>query len=677
MQQSHGMAWYQTALWIHLILAGWLSGAVQDDTPTEPDDPIERVESQATLDIPDSDQDLTDLSLEDLMNIEVISVTRGENDTLFRAPAALYVIRDEDIRRNGFLTIPEQLRTVPGLFVGRIDGNKWAISAREQASRFSQHMLVQMDGRTLFTPLFSGVYWEEKDYVLEDIDRIEVVRGPGATLWGSNAINGIINIVSKPARETQGLLFKIGGGTEYSGFSTLRYGGQWDEGAFRLYGKYMETDQTANMNSRYSDDSGLGQGGFRIDWDGQENMRFTLQGDAFRGRFSENWSVPDVLAGTNVIYPIDATNEGWNLLGRLNQTYSDVAQGTLQMYYDYTGTHTPLPGDDLETQVHIVDFDYQFNYMFTEEHKLVAGLGYRHEWDQFQRSSKIYFIDDEMAFDIYTGFVQDTIPLIDKQLYLTLGTKLEYNEYTDLEYQPSARLAWMPDDKQTVWASVSRAVGLPGSIQKYGRVAVQAIMPGVVMRFRGSDDIQYEEVLAWELGYRIMPRQNLTFDFAAFYNQYDRLIAFKEVGFLYYEVTNTKSGDIYGFEASTQWQPTDYWRLASSYSIQDIQYDDPDTGFEDDVPTNQVKMQSWVDITPEVEWNTGLYYYDNIAGLGVPAHTIMNTGVTWHMNPNADLAIWGQNLLDNQHPEFGADPYIGSVNSEIQRGIYASLTLRF
>ncbi|MRR07522.1 MAG: TonB-dependent receptor, partial [Deltaproteobacteria bacterium] len=392
---------------------------------------------------------LSELGLEDLMNIQVTSVSKKEQK-LSDAAAAVFVVTREDIRRSGATSIPEVLRMVPGIQVARLDANKWAVSARGFNDRFADKLLVLMDGRTVFTPLFSGVYWDVQDTMLEDIDRIEVVRGPGAALWGANAFNGVINIITKHSQETQGGLLSAGGGTEERGFGGARFGGRvGDDTYYRLYAKYFSRDAGVDASGdRGEDDWSVLRGGFRVDSDLSANDSVTVQGDIYRGKEGETYTIPLLIPPFSRTFDWDTDIAGSNILSRWTRTLSDTADMTLQLYYDRTERDMAIIGEDRDT----IDVDFQNRFKCGSRHEIVWGWGYRFSHESITNKVAITFAPNRRSDNLYSFFAQDDISLIEDRLRLVLGSRFEHNEFTGWEIQPNIRLIWTPDYRQTVWA---------------------------------------------------------------------------------------------------------------------------------------------------------------------------------------------------------------------------------
>ncbi len=514
------------------------------------------------------DLDVFALSLEELMSIEVISATRTPGQDVFSSPAAIYVITPEDISRSGLLSLPELMRMVPGVHVGQIDGNKWAITARGLNDRFGRMMLVQTDGRTIYSPEFSGVYWEAQDMVFQDLERIEVIRGPGGTLWGANAVHGIINIVSKPAHETQGTLVSGNLGTEERGSGTVRYGGKLDSDTFfRVHAKHTERDKTDTYGTKYDDDTELSSCGFRIDHDSPNNQMVTLQGDYYNSSYGSIQKSADLATGTNPILSTDVEMEGGNVLGRWCRGVSEISDMQLQMYYDWNVQEDPHPAIKGYNRTGIFDLDFQHNLTLNNRHKIVWGIGYRMVRGHFRDTPKTTFDPSSRSDDTYSGFIQDSITLIPDCLEFFIGTKLEDNDYTGFEYQPNARLVWTPTNKHVFWSSIARSVRVPNYINKYLDfiVTVLPVPSDSAVRILGNRDMDAEEILAYELGYRVQLTKQLSLDIATFFNEYDNAQSASLVNPndpLTLRWNNDQEGESKGVELSVNWQVVDQWRLS-------------------------------------------------------------------------------------------------------------------
>jgi len=632
--------------------------------------------------------DLTELSLEDLMNIEVTSVGK-KAQKLSEAAAAVFVITQEDIRRSGATSIPEALRMVPGLQVAKIDANKWAITARGFNGRFANKLLVLVDGRSVYTPLYSGVFWENIDTVLEDIDRIEVIRGPGASLWGANAVNGVINIITKPAAETQGVLASGIVGTEETGTVSLRYGGSLgDKTPFRIYMKGFERDKAVDADGDdTADDWRYLRGGFRLDHQANSQDLITLQGDIFDGANGETISAATLAPPYNTTFNNDHREKGYNVLARWTRTFSDASEISLQTYYDRNEHQLHLTTAEVDT----LDFDFQHRFPIGKRNDITWGLGYRQHWDDF---TVPVVAPGSRDYGIASAFLQDDISFFDKRLRFTLGSKIEYNEFTQTEVQPTARVLWRPNSKHSLWASVSRAVRTP-SRGENDSIALSAVVPPsaetgflpVAAYFIGSDDYDSEELIAYEIGYRVQATPKLMLDAALYYNDYkdlrqtingtatpDSLPPSHLILPIY--ITNGVEGKVYGLEVAADWHPTDWSRIQVAYTWMDVDIEkNASTSNIELDPDYQLSLRASFDLP----WNLGFdVWYRHVDELSadIDGYDAVDARLSWKYGDNLEISVVGQNLFDSQRLEFIPEA-LDSVPTEVERGIYGKIVWRF
>lgn len=642
--------------------------------------------------------DLMEMDLESLMKIEVTSVSKRP-EKLSDAAAAIYVITGEDIRRSGVTSIPEALRLAPGMEVAKQDSHTWAISSRGFNDEFANQLLVLIDGRSVYTPLFAGVYWDVQDLPLEDINRIEVIRGPGASLWGANAVNGVINITTKKAKDTQGLLVSGGAGNEERGFATVRYGGQVGEHAFyRVYAKYFDRDDSALPDGSSANDSwSMLRGGFRFDWEPTTQNLFTLQGDIYTGYENQTVTVPSLAPPYSAALTDKVKMSGGNLLGRWNRQFSENSDLAFKVYYDRTERDRVVFDERRDT----LDLDLQHHFQLGDRQDIVVGLGYNITTDELKNTFAVAFDPAHRTASLYSAFVQDEIELMRDKLRLTLGTKVEHNDYTGWEFQPNARLSLSITEKQTAWFAASRAISTPSRAEDDIRINRQAFPPGVagplpalVSQF-GSRGMDSKELIALELGYRIQPHERVTLDLATFYNFYDRQRSL-EPGTPYveptpapphivvpYTIDNRIKGEVFGAELASGFQPTDWWRLRANFTAWSIQLhkkagsNDPILeGAEDDSPNYQVGVRSLMDLPCHLELDLGFRYVDALQNRDVPSYTACDARLSWRPHRNWEFSIVGQNLFDPQHKEF-APSYIQTQTTEVQRSFFGKITFRF
>ncbi|MFG0249316.1 MAG: TonB-dependent receptor plug domain-containing protein [Phycisphaeraceae bacterium JB051] len=602
-----------------------------------------------------AEEDFAEMDLDALMNVEVSSVTKGKGMKLSDAPGAISVITEEDIARSGHQSIPELLRLVPGLHVARINASNWAISARGFNGPYNNKMLVLMDGRSLYTPLFSGVYWDSQDYVLEDLKSVEVIRGPGGTLWGANAVNGVINITTKEAKDTQGLLFSQSAGTEDLSNTSVRYGGKLDDDSyFRVYGKYQMTDDgnLAGTNTDHYDEWKRGQFGFRTDsYTGANHL--TLQGDYYNGDFD------DASGGIT-------DTDGGNFIARLTHDFSEDSSLQLQFYYDYVHR-----GDtSLGQERHTLDFDLQHNFTMGDgKHNIIWGLNYHWTKDSILPTYVapgvpfMAFNSNNASDNTFSAFVQDTMTLVDDKLFFTIGTKIEHNDYTGVEVQPSARLSWRIKDGHTLWSAISRAVRTPSRVEEGFFAPAFPII--------GNPDLESTNVMAYEGGYRISFAKNLSLDLAAYFNKYENQIGSTSTS----SYSNDVYSEAYGIESTITWQVEENLKLIGNYTFQDVESHGPNSaGNEGTSPRNQFSVRAYYDLNDNLAINSALYWYDNVPNVNISSFFRYDIGLTWKPKDNIEVSIWGQNLADDSHPEY-TNALGGS--GEIESDVYGKVAITF
>ena len=612
---------------------------------------------------PPSSATLKKLSLEDLMNLEVTTVSR-RSEKLTEAASAIQVITEEDIRRSGATSLPEALRLAPNLQVAQVDSRQWAISARGFNNGLANKLLVLMDGRTVYTPLFAGVFWDVQDTMMEDIDRIEVISGPGSTLWGANAVNGVINVITKSAKDTQGTLLTAGGGTELRDFGGARYGGKLGENVyFRLYGKYFDRDSSVLPNGRdATNDWSMGQGGFRLDWLPQGGDTVTLQADGYSGNMEQ------AALG-------DTTVNGQNVLGRWTHPLKEESDLTVQTYWDRTLRR--IPGSFTE-EINTYDLDVQHRFPLGQRQNVIWGGGYRLMPDKISSTSPsgFAFLPPERNLQLFSSFLQDEIAIIPERVKLTLGTKLEHNDYSGFEVEPGARLAWTPDQRQTIWGAISRAVRSPSRVDK------DLFLSTPPLAVAGGPDFGSETLIAYELGYRVRPHDRLSLSLATFYNDYSDIRSLSTNASSHNALVfeNDNRADEWGAELSGNYQATDWWRLRGGYTflykrthVKPGASDINRGRAEGNDPQNQFLLQSMVDLPHQIELDWVLRYVDTLPQPKVSSYFSLDARLSWRPVHNLELAIVGQNLLDKRHAEFGA----AAARQEIERSVYGKVTWRF
>jgi iron complex outermembrane receptor protein len=637
-----------------------------------------------------STESLKKLSIEELMDVEVTTVSRSV-ERLGSAAAAIAVVTNEDIRRSGATTIAETLRGVPGLHVARRNSNSWAIASRGFSSINSEKLLVLSDARSLYTPLVSGVAWDVQDYLLQDIDRIEVIRGPGAALWGSNAVNGVINIITKHSRDTQDLYMEAAAGDLDEVLAGVRYGGTLgDRGHFRVFAKYSERDGTYHPGRESDDNWDLAQVGVRGDFDLSARDALMVQAATYDGEVGQLAPAITVIGRPGPTGQLTSSLRGGHVLGRWVRTIDEHSLWRVRLYYDRTRRDDPSFLDELDT----IDFDVQNGFALFDRHSILWGLNYRYT-DHRNVGAGLFNLEPGTSRDrVISGFVQDQIALADG-LRLTVGTKLEDNDFSGFEVQPSVRLAWDVTPAHMVWGSISRAARIPTRVER--DIAVEVTPPGSDPQalLLGSREFDSEELIAYEAGYRWHASSRLSVDIATYYNRYDGLVSL-EFGDPYLgsdgrtvlpiENTNLTDGTAHGIEALVTYAPRENWRLSAIYSFTKLSLDprgmDVNRGefYEGATPRHQAGLRSLLDLPRGVQFDLHFYYVDELerlpdidTGEGIDAYTKLDVRLGWQATEQLELSIVGQNLLDNRHIEFGTP----EARGEIERNVYAKVTWGF
>jgi len=645
----------------------------------------------------DEAERLLSLSLEDLMELEVTSAFR-KPQSLKEIPAAVYVVTSEDIRRSGASSIPEILRMVPGVNVAKIDNGNWAVSIRGFNGVFADKLLVLMDGRTLYSPLFSGTFWDVQDTVLEDIDRIEVIRGPGASCWGSNAVNGVINIITKDARSTKGGLLTVGGGSLEKGFGTARYGFDIGElGAVRFYAKAQKIGDQKDMKGNDAwDDREMVRAGFRSDLEFLDSD-FTLQGDIYTGQGTSKINMFNIVYTDRDSMEPDIPVSGGNILARLVHTTDAGHELRFRFYYDRASRkYDRIGAEDRDT----IDLEFRHRFDLLGFNEFSWGGSYRHTWDElkFCSCTKVGFFDPKKRKDdFFSFFVQNEAGFLDDSLRLLLGVRFDSSTYSSLDIEPTARLLYEIDPRQSVWLSVSKATRSPSRYNHDARWVIGATrVPGYPMpaiyAYIGDDSFDSEKLLALESGYRVSFSKSLSVDLSLFANFYDHLFTGKHTspvfhyGYLLIPIKpeNDGKGETYGLEITGNYKPKDWWRLELSYSYMDYHYwiDDnhrDDSGLSADymvTPRHMVSFRSNLDLTETLEIDLWLRYIGNISYYDIPDYTGLDIRLGWHPVKGLELSVVGKDLLDPHHPEY-IDNFLHIQQTEIPRSVYGKVTWHF
>lgn len=601
--------------------------------------------------------DLKKLSLEELMDVKVTSVSRRP-EKLAEVASAIQVITQQDIRRSGATSIPEALRLAPNLQVAQLNSSAWIISARGFNAVFSNKLLVMIDGRTVYSPLFAGVFWDVQHVLLEDVERIEVISGPGGTAWGANAVNGVINIITKRASETQGFYATVGMGTHLRKNAAVRYGGKiGSDLSYRVYGLYTERDHTTLVNETDNSDAwSFGQGGFSLDWQASESDRV-----AAHANFN---------AGSHENQPSVSTLDGQNILGHWTHDFSETSTLVVRAYYDRTWRRD-VPST-ISDQAETYDLDIDHSFSKGARHNIVWGVGYRFIRDETDNSTPIIgLVPKSRDMPLYSAFIQDEISLAGDRLRLIVGTKLQHNVFSDFELQPSGRLAWS-GKHYTLWTAVSRAVRAPSRIDvDYHLPTYPVPPPGPSVA--GGPNFTSEKLMAYELGYRLQPVQGSFFSVAAFYNSYDDLYSVEALpGTLTFQIQNGTTGRSGGVELSGQMQVKDWWRVRGGYSYfykelankPGHTYDYSDLGNDAE---NRVMLQSMLDLPANFQFDLTFRYIGALPKPEIPEYMTFDARLAW-VGRSVEFAVIGRNLREDRHQEFSA---------YIPRNIYGTIACRF
>lgn len=615
------------------------------------------------------------------MKIEVTSASRKE-EPLNRVPAAIFVLTRDDLRRSGATSIPEALRLVPGMDVARLDSNRWAVSARGFMGQFANKMLVLIDGRSVYTPLFSGVWWDEVDVPFDDIERIEVIRGPGAAMWGSNAVNGVINIITRDSSNTQGALVSAAGGNQDRAMSYARYGGALDDGTWRLWGKYFDRASTDVVTGASAeDDWQMGSGGFRADLLLDAADKLLIEADAHNGEVHNRLFVPSRSAPFQTVTRNLSEISGWSVLSRWTRKTGATSELQLQSYVDGTSRDAGIIVEDRTNE----SIDLQHRFMPFENNEMIWGLSYRSTRADTQGSFVLSLGDNHRTDNLFGAFVQDEVDLVPDRWKFTLGSKLENNDYTGWELQPNVRLTFTPDDKQTVWASVSRAVRTPSQVEDDVRL-VQTFTPGApnqVVTLFGNHDLEAEQLTAYELGYRVQPTERLSFDLATFYNEYANLITF-EAGTPFLSggdliiplvAQNSTQGHAYGAELAADWAVLSDTRLRLGYSFIDLTVDNTPTAPSvegSSVPRDQVQMRVQHDLNQNTELDFTLMYVDSMKNGNIEDYIRADTRVEWRPSTHMGLTLGVQNIFHDGQVESHTEQF--ELSSKSRTAFYLKAT---
>jgi iron complex outermembrane receptor protein len=631
------------------------------------------------------------------MNIQVTSVSKTQQ-ALSQAASAIFVITPEDILRSGAANIPDLLRMVPGIDVAQINANTWAVTSRGFNGRFSNALLVLVDGRTVYSPTFGGVFWDALDLPLEDIARVEVIRGPGGSVWGSNAVNGVINIITKKSSDTPGALVVAGGGNTQQGFGTLQYGGRAGKGTdYSVFAKYLNEDHQPDAAGQEGGDGWhMLRGGFRVDTVATSRDTFMIKGDLYTAR--EGTPTTTILSVTSPAQqPIEllVNLSGGYLQGVWNHVFSPQSDTSLQISYDRY-TRNDLLREDRGT----LAVDFQHHMSRWNRQNIVWGFTYRDSNSTTMGNFRISLNPPDVNTQLFSGFFQDEIALLPNRVFLTVGTKVEHNYYSGVALMPSLRLAWTPRPSQTVWMALSKVDRTPSALDASIRSDVSGFPgPGGVpalVALIGNPDVGDESLIAYELGYRSVPIKQLSIDFTTYYNDYNHQDTV-EPGAPFFENTpspphlvipltyqNLMHGESHGAEVALNWQATDRWSLSPGYAFEQIHMHlDPtsqDTtsvmGKQGSSPVNSAQLRSHILLGHGLTSDTSVYFVDRLSDPREPSYTRLDTQITWQIRESLSIGFVGQNLVKDHHEEF-VDSTASASTTMIKRSAYAKLVWRF
>jgi iron complex outermembrane receptor protein len=654
--------------------------------------PVAANDSASAMSDQSSQGSLKQLSLEQLGNLEVTTASKAPQQ-VWKTAAAIYVITQDDIRRSGYTTIPEVLRLAPGVEVARIDSNKWSVGIRGFGSRLSRSVLVLIDGRSVYSTLLTGTYWEVQDTVMEDIDRIEVIRGPGGTVWGPNAVDGVINIITKNSKDTQGALVSAGTGNFESGFASVRYGGNNSNGlSYRFYAKGFDRNHEHHSDGNNYDAWRAAQGGFRVDWAKSPRDSFTLQGDGYDEGAGETVSLVNYTPPYSQIVTGTEYLSGGNVLARWTRTFREGDDIQLQAYYDRTNRYEPNFGDLRNT----FDVDYLQRLHVGSRNHISWGLGARaSHGTELEVTPALFFSPNGRTDQLDTAFFQDSLSVVPERLTLELGTKFLHTNYTGLQLEPSGRILWTPSDTETIWGAVTHAVRTPSDAERdfylSGFIGTQANGTPFFARFNANPNFQSEQLDGYELGVRRLFGASLYADVTGFFNEYYNLFSEDITGSAFVEDTpppthlllpaefgNGLQGSTTGVEIAPQWKPTSFWTLKGSYSFLHMVLrrgpGSQDIGtapiVEGSSPQHQVIAQSQLDLPRHFALDFTYRYVSSLRSQSIAAYSTGDVRLGWSLGRHYELSIVGRNLFQPYHVEYASDP---APNVAINRSVFARL----
>jgi iron complex outermembrane receptor protein len=635
-----------------------------------------------------SQRDLGEASLEELLNTKITSVSKKEQK-LSQAAAAVFVINQDDIRRSGATSIPDLLRMAPGVEVAQINANRWAVSIRGYNYAYANKVLVLIDGRSVYTGTFSGVIWDQVGMPVEEIERIEVIRGPGGSVWGANAVNGVINIVTRSSQDTKGGMVALGGGSSVTNDDTVRYGGDLGRsGSYRVFGRYSRTSDFDAAGGVHAGDSwDRKQGGFRTDWTLSPRTSLAVEGNYYYNHGGQALTGSLFAAQPGQLLESGFFAQGGDVGAQWKHTLAGGAEESLQLYYtawDRTEQSTPVSDRSL-------DVEYQNHFHLGNRHDLVGGLGYRRDTGTLTGSGWIRFAPPTRTDNLVSGFFQDEIAL-GSAVRLTIGSKFEHNSYTGFEFEPTLRLAWAATPKSTLWASANRAIAQPGQYETsitavVGSVPLDSNTSALIWLY-GNPRLHAEEFRDCELGYRNQFARNVSLDLATFVGSYHSLVALQaepmkvipQPGGVQIQfptvIANTDKSFTYGGEMSVNWDVNQRWRLSTSYSLYQVSSVNtgakflPGVGLSTD-PKHIIETHSRLDLPGRLEFDQWLWWTSELAANKIPSHTRVDVRLGRRLGESAEIGITGQNLTRPRFVEFGDS--FGFAGTANPRSVFGQL----
>lgn len=627
-------------------------------------------------DITHEQQKILEMDINQLLQVDVIVTSASKKpQKIHKTASAIFVITQEDIRRTGAVNIMEALRIAPGVQVAKVSQNTYAISVRGFNSRSgADKLLVLIDGRSIYSIGDQGVFWIGQDVMMEDLDRIEVIRGPGASLWGSNAVNGVINIITKNSAITQGNLLATGTGTEEKGFASYRYGNKLENGlTYRAYGKFRDRDDGVDgVGNKGFDEKQMGQLGFRADWQKNPKNHFTAQGDMYYlDSDVEFKSIFLDLSKRNQVVKTGLVQKGANFLTRWNRELEDNSNFKLQFYYDRVGRDA---GSFVRNELQKADLEFQYNFSYENKHEISWGLNYQYQ--DYNYDGHVLLIETERS-NLAGMFVHDEIELTPDKWSLILGARIEHNDFSGLEFQPNIRTLWTPDSKHSYWGAISRAVKIPSARAQDAILNIFSFGGNSILQEQKAPDVDSEILWAYELGYKFKKDKSFSYDATVFVHDYNNLLtSFTGTAFTQNGVTITPTQNvnhlkrtIYGVEVSGDWEVQDNWKLAGSYSYAHL-----NVRRHLKEPEHRVAMRSYLNLPHDFQFDASYYFVSRYFSKNIPYYHRLDLRLGYKVSEQLDLSFVGQNLTNESHQELTEGL---EQDTETQRGFYVKATVKF